>query len=380
MEPTARTRLAFTVLFASALGLAGYVMWPFRAPLFLALVLASVLQRPYRWLTRLLRGRRAIAAAIATVSLLVLLVGPLAAIVAFTAGQIVRGLGFVRDELGITNVTQLREGLPPRAKQLIDHATTTLHVSREQVETLLREASGRAESSLSQILATSSHITFHVGITLIAFYFFLIEGEKLAAWLRRVSPLEARQTGDLFDEFRTVSKASIIGTAIAAGFQGVTATIGFAITGVPHAVFFGLVTLIASFIPVVGTMLVWLPACAFLFILGHHVAAILLCVYCIVIVGGAEHIGKPFAMRFVLGGREEMHTGLVFLSLLGGLEMFGLMGLVVGPLAFAFLLAMLRIYERDFSSLPRIVEPSSAPIPVGPLIVPTTVVGDPLDK
>jgi predicted PurR-regulated permease PerM len=91
-----------------------------------------------------------------------------------------------------------------------------------------------------------------------------------------------------------------------------------------------------------------MPAAAFLWILGHHGACVLLVVWCIVFVVGAEHLGKPFAMRAVLGGRDEMHTGLVFLALLGGLEMFGLLGLVVGPLVFAFLLAMLRIYERDF--------------------------------
>jgi predicted PurR-regulated permease PerM len=183
---------------------------------------------------------------------------------------------------------------------------------------------------------------------LIAFYFFLIEGARLSAWLQRVSPLEARQTRDLVDELRAVSRASILGTAIASGFQAVTATIGYVVTGVPHAIFFGLLTLIASFIPVVGTLLVWLPATAFLWLLGHHVGAIVLAVWCLVLVVGAEHIGKPIALRVVLGGQQEMHTGLVFLALLGGLEMFGLIGLVVGPLIFAFLLAMLRIYERDF--------------------------------
>jgi len=73
-----------------------------------------------------------------------------------------------------------------------------------------------------------------------------------------------------------------------------------------------------------------------------------LLVWCLVLVVGGEHVGKPLMLRYVLGGQQEMHTGIVFLALLGGLEMFGLIGLVLGPLVFAFLLAMLRIYERDF--------------------------------
>jgi predicted PurR-regulated permease PerM len=359
MLPTTRTRIAFALLFALALGLAGYVMWPFRAPLLLAMVLASVLHTPFRRLTQLLGGRAAIAAAITTLLLILLLIGPLAAIVAFAASQVTKGLAFVHDELGIENVQQLR----PRAQELINHTLSALHLSRAQVEDFLHQASATAEHGLSRVLASSTRATFHTAIMLFAFYFFLVEGKRLRAWLLRVSPLEARQTGDLLDEFRAVSRASILGTAITASFQAVMATIGYVLTGVPHPMFFGLMTLIASFIPVVGTLLVWLPATAFLWLLGHHAAAFVLLGWCLVFVVAAEHIGKPLALRAVLGGRDEMHTGLVFLSLLGGLEMFGLLGLVVGPLVFAFLLAMLRIYERDFtpSVSARTVDPELEP-------------------
>src|SRR5262249_34665734 len=159
---------------------------------------------------------------------------------------------------------------------------------------------------------------------------------RIIDYLRRVSPLEARQTGDLLDEFRAVSRASILGTLIASGFQAVTAFIGYVITGVPHAAFFGPCTLIASFIPVLGRLIVCVPAVVLLWLAGHHGASIVLAVWCLIFVVGAEHVGKPFALRYVLGGQKEMHTGLVFLALLGGLEMFGLIGLVLGPLVFAF--------------------------------------------
>lgn len=350
-KPVARTRITFALLFLVAVGLAVYVAWPFRAPLILAAVLASVLQGPFRWLTRLARGRRAVAGVATTLSLLVLLIGPLAAIIAFATTQVVRGLSFVRDELGIENVAQLRHGeLSPRAQELLDRLLDFLHVTRAQLADFAHQAQSVAEGGVSKVVASSGRATFHTAIMLIAFYFFLVEGARITEWMRRVSPLEARQTRDLLDEFRAVSRASILGTTIAALFQALTATLGYFITGVPHAVFFGLCTLVASFIPVVGTLLVWLPACAFLWIAGHHAGAILLGAWCLVFVVGAEHIGKPLVLRYVLGGQQEMHTGIVFLALLGGLEMFGLIGLVLGPLVFAFLLAMLRIYERDFRS------------------------------
>ncbi|MCU1280161.1 MAG: hypothetical protein JWM53_3707 [bacterium] len=348
-EPVRRMRITFAVLFVLAVALALYVVWPFRAPLLLAAVLASVLQTPFRGLARLLRGRRSIAAVVSTVTLLVLLIGPLAAIIAFAASQIVKGLAFVRDELGIENVAQLRHGeLSPRGQELLDRLLGALHVTRAQLGDFAHRASAGAEQGVSRILESSGRATFHTAIMLIAFYFFLVEGSRIIDYLRRVSPLEARQTRDLLDEFRAVSRASILGTTLASLFQALTATLGYFICGVPHAIFFGLCTLVASFIPVVGTLIIWMPAVAFLWLAGHHGSALLLAIWCLIFVVGAEHVGKPMLLRYVLGGQQEMHTGIVFLALLGGLEMFGLIGLVLGPLVFAFLLAMLRIYERDF--------------------------------
>jgi predicted PurR-regulated permease PerM len=116
--------------------------------------------------------------------------------------------------------------------------------------------------------------------------------------------------------------------------------------------FLGMLTMLASFIPVVGTLIVWVPTVVLLWLANHHGAAVLLVVWCALFLGAAEHVGKPFVLRALLQGRQEMHTGLVFLSLLGGLEMFGLIGIVLGPLVVAFFLAMVRIYERDFSAPP----------------------------
>lgn len=348
--PTARSsRVAFAVLFALAFGLAASVVWPFRSPLFLALVLASTLRGVYDWVVRQLRGRRVIGALVTTAGLLVVLIGPLAAIAGFVAGQVVKGLGYAREQLGIHSVAELRRGaLSERGEERIDRALGFLHLSRAQIQDGITRASAAAEHATQDILQGSTTAVFHAGILLIGFYFFLVEGERLAGWLERNSPLAPRQTRDLLAEFRGVSRASILGAALAALFQGLAATIGFLVTGVPHPVFFGVLTLFASFIPVIGTVLVWLPAVALLWLSGHHGASILLVSWCSVFIVGAEHLGKPFVLRAILKGGDEMHTGLVFLALLGGIEMFGLVGLVLGPLVIAFFLAMLRIYERDF--------------------------------
>ena len=352
--------ISFGVLFALALALLGAVIWPFRVPLFFAFVLATVLDGVYGWTVQQLRGRRVLGALVTTLGVLVVVVGPLAAVVGFVAGRLAEGLAFVRDN-GM---------LSANGTQLTARALRLLHLSREQLEDVGRRVSEMADHPVQRLVQGSSAAVFHTAIMLIAFYFFLLEGPRLRVWLERISPLQPRQTRDLFAEFRSVARASIFGTTLAALFQAVAATVGYLVTGVPHPIFFGVLTLVASFIPVIGTMLVWAPAVGLLWMFGQHAMAIVLLTWCLLIVIGAEQVGKPFVMRAILRSREEIHGGLVFLSLLGGIEMFGLIGAVLGPLMIAFFLSMVRIYERDF----REAQPygSSTPKSATALVSPTS--------
>lgn len=348
-----RSRLPFRLLFILALALTVYVMWPFRVPLLLAGVLASVLHGVFLRLCRLTRGRRWLGALLTTLGLFVVIVGPLAAISTFAVQQIIRGFGFMRDQLGIHSVAQLKSSVPPsRGRHLAEHLLGSVHLTIEQVQSFAAHASTWAEHAVQTIVASSSKAGFHAAVMLIAFYFLLVEGRGLIQWLRRVSPLEASETESLLEEFRSVARATILGATIAALFQAVAATLGYLIVRLPHPLFFGLLTLVASFIPVVGTLLVWAPAVFLLWTFGHHVAAISLLAWCLVLVTGVEHVGKPLVLRKILHSREPMHTGLVFLSLLGGIEMFGLIGIVLGPLVVAFFLAMVRMYERRIELQP----------------------------
>lgn len=355
MEPTAGRagQIAFGILLALAAGLTLYVVWPFRAPLFLATVLAAIFQKVLGRLARRLGGRKRLAAGLTTASVFLVIVAPFASVVGFAAQEIMLGLAFLRDQLGVHSVEQLKAAtLPPRAQAILDRALASLHLTREQIENLVANSMGAAQHAATEVLGASSRAAFHTVIMLVAFYFLLLDGGRLMRWIARVSPLEARQTKELLEEFRRVSAAAVIGTAATAVIQGVASGIGYAITGVPHAIFFGLLTAVASFIPIIGTALVWVPATLLLLLSGHQAAGIGLLVWSLVAVVGAEHVAKPIIMR----GQVEMHTGLVFLALLGGIEMFGLIGIIIGPLVIAFFLALLRMYERDF-------QPPGAPPP-----------------
>jgi predicted PurR-regulated permease PerM len=182
-------------------------------------------------------------------------------------------------------------------------------------------------------------------VMLAAFYFLLLDGPRLAVWLLRVSPLRPQQTEELMVEIRKVASAALVSIGATAIIQGSAAGLGYAIVKMPNAIFFGFLTGVASFVPLVGTVLVWLPVVCVLWLGGHHVAAVALGGWCLIFVVGLEQVGKTIIMR----GQVKIPTGLMLLSLLGGLAMFGFIGMVIGPLIVAFFLSMIRIYARDFS-------------------------------
>ena len=348
-----RPSRAFLALLLLSVALLVYVIWPFRTPLFLGVVLAAVLHRPLEHLERRLGGRRVLSSGLVTLFVLVVIVAPFASLVAFATRESLVGLAYLRDTLGLESVSQLRTGaLPGKAQLLLDRGLGMLHISRELLVEGASRVVGLVQEAMPAVLASGAGAVLSTVIMIIALYFLLVDGSRIVQWLWRVSPLEAQQTQELTSELRKVMVATVVGILATAVFQGLAAGLGFVAAGIPHAGFFGMLTSLVSFVPGIGTALVWVPASASLWLGGHHAAAVLLAVWCLVVVVGAEQVGKPLLMR----GQVEMHTGLIFLALLGGLAMFGLLGIVLGPLVVAFFLAMMRIYERDF-------HPVSAPPP-----------------
>jgi predicted PurR-regulated permease PerM len=347
--PTTRARRTFWILFAVAVALTIYVVWPFRSPLFLAAVLAAAFQPLLARTERLLKGRRRLSGALLTLLVFGTIIAPIASIVAFIAQQITQGLTWVRDSLGVHSVGEISfSRVPPRAQQVIDGILSTLHLSREQVHAFAAKALDQAQAAGPAVLGASAGAVISTLIMLAAFYFLLVDGRQLIRLLGRVSPLQAAQTDELLREFANVSSATLVGAALTALVQAVLATIGFMLARVPNPIFLGIATLVASFVPVIGTAIIWVPAAILLALTGHMTAAIFIAIWCGVLLTLADNVVKPLAMR----GKVEMHTGLVFLALLGGITMFGLLGIIAGPLVIAFLLALLRMYERDFLEQP----------------------------
>jgi predicted PurR-regulated permease PerM len=218
-------------------------------------------------------------------------------------------------------------------------------ISFDQLSDQMAAGSRWAAATLGSLLSKTSTLLFDLALTLIAFYVFLTSGASFVRWLASVLPLKERQTYEVFHDFRMMSKAVIGSNVIVGALQALVASVAYIIAPIPHPAFFGLLTFIASFVPSIGTAIVTIPLTALMFIIGKPLWGLFVGVWTIGIVGGVDNIVRPLLLR----GAGHMHGAVVFFALIGGIAVFGPMGVIVGPLSITFVLAMVRLWQRDFN-------------------------------
>lgn len=339
----AARRFLFILLIAS-LALVGYVAWPLATALLLAAVLAVVLAPVQAWLKRALRGRDGVAAGVLVLAVLFLVVGPLLGLTAFLVKEAADGVRFIIDTVKSDGVAGLVDTLPAPFHDFAARLLERLGDLGQFAQKHLSEQGPRAASALASALAATGSLVFDLAMMLIALYFLLVSGKDFTAWLDSVSPLAPGQTRELLAEFRKVSYAVIVATVATAAVQAAVAFVGYLIAKVPHPVFFGTVTFFVALIPAIGAAGVCLFAALILLATGHPYMSLFLAVWGVAVVGLIDNVVKPFLIK----GELEMGGAVVFFALIGGIGAFGMVGLLIGPLAVASFLTLLRMYRRDF--------------------------------
>jgi predicted PurR-regulated permease PerM len=204
-------------------------------------------------------------------------------------------------------------------------------------------------------------------VTLTTMYYVLLDGDGLARRIERIAPLEPRHTRALLVEAREVGRTAFLGTLLTALIQGVIGGMGYAALGVPHPVTWAVLTAFCSFLPVVGTLLVWVPITVFLLLDGHPARAILMALWGVLVITSlTDYVIRPRIVR----SRNHGHPLLTLIALLGGIEVFGLAGLLVAPIVMSVFVAAFRLYEREVRAghlvkvAPTSPAPPHAPAPV----------------
>jgi predicted PurR-regulated permease PerM len=312
---------------------------PFATGILLGTLMAFTLEPVYAQLVR--RSDRPVAASLITiVTSTVIIVGALSAFVTrFVTGVV---------DLANTVREQLHTG--GELSTWVDTVTGWLGrfgISASSVTARLEAAAGEIASGSATMAGALASGAFAAMLDL--FFAMLTMHLVLRYWPRMVSaiavvsPLDSKHTRGLLAEFRRVGRMTVSGTVLTGLAQGVVAAIGFWVTGVPHPLFFGITTALASLIPAVGTLLVWVPAALYLFASGHTARAIIELAWgALFVVGLSDYLIRP---RLV--GDAAMPALLMFIALFGGLKVLGLSGLIVGPVVMALAVAVLRLYSGE---------------------------------
>jgi predicted PurR-regulated permease PerM len=312
------------------------------APLLFGLTLGTVLgftAQPIQvWLSGRFQRPR-LAAAVATLLGGLAMVGGGVAAVAIVAREVVSGLHAIEGDVAAGTL-----GLGPPWTTWLDR----FGIHRELLVARLREELGHIADLAAQgaglVFQFSASALLTTVVALWTMYYVLLDWPHIAVHLERLSPLDPGDTRELVTEFREVGRRAFVGSVATAMVQGVLAAIGFALTGVPEPVTWGVLLGLFSFIPVVGTLLVWVPLAVWLLTTGHVVRAVILVAWSLVIVMA---LNDYFVRPRLVGHGGDAHPLLMLVALLGGISVFGIAGVVVGPVVVSLFVAAAHLYERE---------------------------------
>lgn len=182
---------------------------------------------------------------------------------------------------------------------------------------------------------------------LLVIYYLLMDGDRLISYIIDLSPLPTDQERQLIDKFKDMAKAILFGNGAGGLIQGISGGVLFWIFGFPSAFLWGVIMGLLAFIPIVGIGVVFVPTVIYLFLKGRIALSIFFGIFYLVLSGGIEYIFKPK----LVGHRVDMHPLLVFFAIIGGLKLFGILGIIYGPLVVTLFLTMADIYRANYQRL-----------------------------
>ena len=184
-------------------------------------------------------------------------------------------------------------------------------------------------------------------LMLLVIFFLLIDGSKLVRFLMDLSPLPEEQDAQLIDKFSGMAGAILIGNGLCGAIQGIAGGAVFWIFGLQSAFLWGVIMALLAFLPIIGIGAVFIPTVIFLFLTGRIGTSIFFLLFYLLLSGGVEYILKPR----IVGKRVQMHTLLVFLAIIGGLKLFGILGIIYGPLIATAFLTLTEIYHGSYQTM-----------------------------
>ncbi|MBL8987317.1 MAG: AI-2E family transporter [Gemmatimonadetes bacterium] len=321
-----RHQRAAIVLALLAIGLT-VALAPYATGLIAVPVLYVVLAPLHRWLCRWLKP--GVAAGTVIVLTILVIVLPGISILSLIVGQAQNIAGTVMTGPLLDRLQALQIG--------------PFDVGREIVrlgQTLVSWLGGNALA----LLGTVTRLSINVLLALFGLYYLLLNPDGVWHAVRPYIPFSPRNTDVLRDRFVAIAISTVIGTGLTAAAQGVSMALGFTFTGLGDPLFWGVVTVVFAVLPVVGSGMIWVPGVAVLVVSGRPGAAAFLVGWSLLTTAIIDYIFRPLVFnRFA-----QVHPLITLVGAIAGVSYFGLLGLLVGPLALSYFFEILRMYRQEF--------------------------------
>jgi predicted PurR-regulated permease PerM len=318
-----------------------YVVWLIFAP-FLNVVLWSVvltvIASPLNSRLRYWGRSPNLSALLTLLAVLFVVIIPAALIITATAAHTTDAVKALLDGLIV-----LTDPKSPHLAWLARYMDVQQFLRSDQVSSQLQHVGEMLARQSFGILGGGILIAAQCLLVLFTTYYLLRDSQKLMVGVRSLLPLTPQQADVMVQNVKTIIAASLKGTVLISAIQGTLGGIAFWFLGLPAALLWGAVMFLTSMIPVVGSSLIWGPAALYLLVYGHWIKALILTLWGLLVIATVDNVLRPS----LVGSKTRMHELTVFFSVLGGLQLFGPVGIVAGPIVVAVAQGLLRIFMED---------------------------------
>ncbi|NOY89477.1 MAG: AI-2E family transporter [FCB group bacterium] len=320
------------------------IIIPFFAPICWAAVFVILFFPLYEKISVKLKSSR-LAAILMCLLIIILIVGPITylftALVAEAANAVVKVNAMMKSG-ELKNMLSFNIPWMETAKH---NLSQYYDLSKINIDHLIKQSIENISSIIfnqtSWLITNGTKMVFYFILMIFSMYYFFKDGKYIINKIKRLMPLTPNQINVTFKHLREVIQATIYGGIVVALIQGLLGGILFALVGIPSAVFWGAVMTFLSILPLVGAFIVYIPAGLILIIGGSYIKGILVIAAGILIISQIDNIIRPY----LISGKTSMHPLLLFFTIMGGIYLFGLLGVVLGPLIAAVFITLLKIFE-----------------------------------
>lgn len=320
-----------------------FIFQPFLTAIVAATILSVLFRPAYQSLVRMLPGRPGSASIITCLLVLIIIVTPILSVLSLAVAEANYLYRTIAEERSFSSVVEAGVEAINRTSlgEIIfkDTAFTTESVMKD-----IRQFSQNALGLLQAAYQSMTHFVFWVFVMFFTLFYFLIDGDRAFHRLMKLSPLKTEHETLLASKFISMSRATLKGTLVVGAIQGLLGGLAFWIVGVPSPAIWGLLMVLLSIIPLVGSALVWLPVGIILLLIGQVWQGVFLLIVGFGVISIIDNILRPK----LVGKDTQMHPLMIFFSTLGGISLFGLPGFIIGPIIVSLFMALGEIYSMEF--------------------------------